>query len=488
LLAGPAWVLAQQHWTAGIGIKLLLSVAIWLLLSDVLAARTTRGRTNTKRLMAQANTDQLTGLASRLLLSDRIERLGTTPESSRSSLLFIDLDGFKTVNDTYGHAAGDELLVAVAERVRSTLRDGDLAARLGGDEFAVLLEGSDVIKATQVSNRMLSVLSGPISLTRGRVAVTASIGIVEIVPSATAEQVLRDADLAMYEAKSAGRNRLSIYERDMQSRMTGRLELETELRDALEADQFEVHYQPVVHMGTRAIVGAEALLRWRHPRRGLLLPEEFLATSEEIGLMEPLGDWILRQACHQAQQWQSIDPARAFTMAVNLSAPEMFAADLGVRVAQALEKAELPGKSLVLEITERVIMTDAALTRQRLEELRSLGVRIAVDDFGTGYSSLAYLREFPIDILKIDRSFVTPLGSDPQSLALLRSIVAIADALVLDVIVEGVETAAQAGILSGLGCHIAQGFHFGRPVSAQEFGRRLDVIRESGDSVRASSA
>jgi EAL domain-containing protein (putative c-di-GMP-specific phosphodiesterase class I) len=175
-------------------------------------------------------------------------------------------------------------------------------------------------------------------------------------------------------------------------------------------------------------------------------------------------------------------------MAVNLSAPEMFAADLGVRVAQALEKAELPGKSLVLEITERVIMTDAALTRQRLEELRSLGVRIAVDDFGTGYSSLAYLREFPIDILKIDRSFVTPLGSDPQSLALLRSIVAIADALVLDVIVEGVETAAQAGILSGLGCHIAQGFHFGRPVSAQEFGRRLDVIRESGDSVRASSA
>jgi diguanylate cyclase (GGDEF)-like protein len=485
LLAGPAWVLAQEQWTVGIGIKLVLAVVIWVLLSDVLAVRTTRGRSNAKRLMAQANTDVLTGLGSRLLLSTRIEGLTATSETACSSLLFIDLDGFKTVNDTYGHAAGDELLVVMADRVRSTLRDHDLAARLGGDEFAVLLEGSDVTQATQVANRMLSALSGPVPLSRGRVTVTASIGIVEIGAPADAEQVLRDADLAMYEAKSAGRNRLSVYQRDMQGRMSRRLELETELRDGLEGGQFEVHYQPVVHTETGTIVGAEALVRWRHPRRGLLLPGEFLATSEEMGLMEPLGDWILRQACEQARRWQSVDPARAFSMAVNLSAPEMFADDLRGRVARALGEAGLPGKCLVLEITERVILVDVALARQRLEELRDLGVRIAIDDFGTGYSSLAYLRELPVDILKIDRSFVAPLGPDHQALALLRSIIGIADALVLDVIVEGVETAAQADIVKGLGCYIAQGFYFGRPSGAHDFGDRLARVREGGESVRA---
>jgi len=474
LLAIPGWVVIQHGWSVGVVIRLLLTLAIWLVLSDVLAVRTARGRATTKRLIAQANTDILTGLASRLLLSDRIEHLGTDADAARSCLLFIDLDGFKTVNDTYGHAAGDELLIAIAQRVRTTLREGDLAARLGGDEFAVLLSDRDIAQATQVANRMLSTLSAPIPLRRGRVAVTASIGIVGIAPPATAERVLRDADLAMYEAKSSGRNRLSIFEPNMQVRMTERLELETELRDGLEANEFELQYQPVVHMGTGAIVGAEALLRWRHPRRGLLAPDEFLVTSEELGLMEPLSDWILRQACHQAYAWQSIDSARAFSIAVNLSAPEMFAADLKGRVERALSDAGLPGALLVLEITERVIMTDAALARQRLEELRSLGVRIAIDDFGTGYSSLAYLRELPIDILKIDRSFVTPLGSDHQALALLRSITAIAEALSLDVIVEGVETAAQVEILNALGCHIAQGFYFGRPTSAEDLGNCLD--------------
>jgi len=473
LFAAPLYVLSQQRWTGDIVVKLILTLALWLLISDVLAVRAERSRTKTKALIARANTDVLTGLGSRLLLSDHIERLMAQSGSATSWLLFIDLDGFKSVNDTFGHGAGDEVLVIVAERLRSTFRDTDLAARLGGDEFAVLLQDSDLAQATEVANRILSVLSGPIALSRSRIAVTASIGIIEIVAPSTAEDVLRDADVAMYEAKAAGRNQMSIYKRDMKARMTKRIELETELRDAFGADQFEVHYQPVVHMGTGDVIGAEALLRWRHPRRGLLAPGEFLAASEDIGLMTPLGDWILRQACHHASAWQSIDPARAFTIAVNLSAPEMFAPDLTTRVQQTLENTGLPGKLLVLEITERVLMANSPLVQQRLQELRHLGVRIAIDDFGTGYSSLAYLREFPVDILKIDRSFVTPLGADHQALALLRSITAIADALVFDVIVEGVETPAQVEILSELGCHIAQGFYFGRPVTAEDLGNRL---------------
>jgi diguanylate cyclase (GGDEF)-like protein len=485
VLAGPAWVLTQGPWNSGVGIKLILAIVIWLLLSDVLAVRTTRSRINTRRLVVQANTDALTGLASRLLLADTIEGLPMMPKRSESSLLFIDLDGFKSVNDTYGHAIGDELLVVVADRIRSTLREGDLAARLGGDEFAALLDVCDLDRATQVANRILSAVSEPITLSRGRVAVTASIGIVKIVPPATAEHVLRDADLAMYEAKSAGRHRLSIFARDMQVRVTDRLELETELRDALGVDQFEVYYQPVVHMGTGAIVGAEALLRWRHPRRGLLAPAEFLDAAERMGLMDLLGDWVLQQACTQAREWQPIDPARVFTMAVNLSVPEMFAANLTNRIERALENAELPAGLLVLEITEGVIMADATLASQRLQEVRSLGVRIAIDDFGTGYSSLAYLRELPIDILKIDQSFVAPLGTDNQAVALLRSIVAMANALVLDVIVEGVETFDQVEMLENLDCHIAQGFYFGRPASARDFGNRLARTREGRGSTRA---
>ncbi len=441
LVVGSAWVVIERPWTAEVGVKLVLALAIWILISEVLAARTERARVRTKRLVAQVNTDVLTGLGSRLYLSDRIERIvmqqGT---SSRSALLFIDLDGFKRINDTYGHSAGDELLVAVARRVESALRDGDLAARLGGDEFVVLLEDRGLDEAEKLAARLITSLNAPYGLSLGRAAITASIGIVEIVPPTTAELVLRDADRAMSEAKAAGRNRLVIYEGAMEERAIRRLELETQLRDALVDKQFEVYYQPVVHSGMHTIIGAEALLRWQHPQRGLLTPDDFLAVSEDIGLIATLGDWVLRQACRQAQGWQSIDPARAFSIAVNLSAPEMFSADLIGRVESALEESGLPGKLLVLEITERIMMADREQATRQLGELRKLGVRIAIDDFGTGYSSLAYVRDLPVDILKIDRSFVTPLGVDHQALALVRAIVGIADALALDVIVEGAET------------------------------------------------
>ncbi len=288
----------------------------------------------------------------------------------------------------------------------------------------------------------------------------------------------------MSEAKAAGRNRLVIYEGAMEERAIRRLELETQLRDALVDEQFEVYYQPVVHSGMHTIIGAEALLRWQHPQRGLLTPDEFLAVSEDIGLIATLGDWVLRQACRQAQGWQSIDPARAFSISVNLSAPEMFSADLIGRVERALAESGLPGKLLVLEITERIMMADRDQATLQLGELRKLGVRIAIDDFGTGYSSLAYVRDLPVDILKIDRSFVTPLGVDHQALALVRAIVGIADALDLDVIVEGAETAAQIELLDELGCQVVQGFYFGQPVSAEELRNRL--MRSRAGSITAS--
>jgi diguanylate cyclase (GGDEF)-like protein len=473
LVTGPVWVAVQRPWTAEVGVRLFLAIVIWVLISEVLAARTERSRVRTKRLIAQANTDVLTGLGSRLYLSDRIEQMATEGDPRGSALLFIDLDGFKVVNETYGHAAGDELLIAVAKRLRSSLREGDLGARLGGDEFVALLDACAMSDAKELATRLLSSLSAPYALSRGRVAVTVSIGIVSVVPPTTAEAALRDADRAMSEAKAAGRNRVSIFEGAMRDRVVRRLALETELRDALAEEQFEVFYQPVVNSGTGAMIGAEALLRWNHPHRGLLTPDAFLVVSEEMGLMEPLGDWILRQATLQATEWQRIDPARAFSIAVNLSAPEMFSADLIGRVDRALDESGLAGRLLVLEITERIMMANTDQAMRQLEELRKLGVRIAIDDFGTGHSSLAYLRDLPIDILKVDRSFVNPLGSDRQALALLRAIVGIADALDLDVVVEGAETAAEIELLDQLGCHIVQGFYYGRPTSAAELSSRL---------------
>jgi diguanylate cyclase (GGDEF)-like protein len=473
LLCVPAWILAQDKFTAALAIRLCLALVVWVLIGETLAARTARGRASTKRLIAQANSDVLTGLASRGSLSDRIAHLLSQPEGSGASLLLIDLDGFKTINDTFGHAAGDELLIGVANRLRASVRPEDLVARLGGDEFGLLLEHGDLCTAAEVAKRVLVTMGEPMTLSRGRVAVTASIGIVGTGGATTAEGVLRDADVAMYEAKSSGRNRMAIYEQEMQDRVASRLQLETELRDAVEGGQFEIHYQPIVNIRTGDIVGAEALLRWDHPVRGLLGPAEFLSASEEIGIIVPLGRRILRQACLQARSWQCRHPERALTIAVNLSAPEMFAADFATEVKEELARADLPGQTLVLEITERLLMADSSLVRKRLEELKELGVRVAIDDFGTGYSSLAYLREFPVDILKIDQSFIRPLGQNRQASGLLRSILAMAEALALDVIVEGVETSAQADILADMGCSIAQGYYFGRPMPADNLAARL---------------
>jgi diguanylate cyclase (GGDEF)-like protein len=462
-VAAACWLVCQSDIDASTTIRLSVAVTMWLLVGIALATRTAVDRSRNTELLDRANTDALTGLASRSFLIDQINGALDAPSSSGSSVVVIDLDAFKGVNDMFGHAAGDELLVEIARRIRTAFRSDDTCARLGGDEFAVLMRRADLRQAADAAARLVQLITEPVTLTRGRMAVTASVGIASLDGAANAAEVLHDADLAMYESKSAGRNRASTFEREMGERRAARLQLETELRDALQHEQFELYYQPVVHLQTGAIIGTEALLRWNHPQRGLLGPAQFLSTSEEIGVIVTLGDWILHKACHQAVQWQPVDPGRALTMAVNVSAPEMLAPDFVTRVRNVLTSSGLPGTLLVLEITERLVVSDAPLVRERIDELRQLGVRIAIDDFGTGYSSLAYLRELPVDILKIDQNFVKPLGVDARAGALLKSIVAVADALQLGVIVEGVETPDQIEILTSLGCEVAQGFHFARP-------------------------
>jgi diguanylate cyclase (GGDEF)-like protein len=468
LVVAPSWVYCQQGFTSQVGIRLPIALGVWILIGEVLAARAGQSRALTAELIEQASTDTLTGLASRLTMADRIDRSLSNNGGEPSSLLLLDLDGFKVINEAFGHAAGDELLVAVAERISACTTADDLVARLGGDEFAVYLPGCPLAHALGVGQRLVKVLAVPIELTRGSVGVTVSVGALDLGTCATAQQALQNVDVAMHHAKVSGQNRVSAFATDMQERIAARLRLESELRKAVDEDQFEVYYQPTVHAETRDTVGFEALVRWRHPQRGLLPAGEFIDVCEDMGLIVPLGNWILNTACQQASRWQPLDPARRLTMAVNLSARQLFDTDLVSEVREALATADLRGDALVLEITERLLLVDSPFVLRQLNELKGLGIRIAIDDFGTGYSSLAYLREFPIDILKIDRSFVEPLGEDHQAIALVRSIIGLAEALSLDVIAEGAETVAQVELLTQIGCSVIQGYYFGQPASAEE--------------------
>jgi diguanylate cyclase (GGDEF)-like protein/PAS domain S-box-containing protein len=417
------------------------------------------------RLRDLAHRDSLTGLANRVRIMERVDETVAQLEGTERSvaLLLLDLDGFKAVNDSFGHAVGDELLVAVAGRLLSCLRSHDLAARLGGDEFAILLEPVDGQEAVRVAERILEVLAQPIDLRRAQVVVTASIGIAHGNGQRSTQDLLRDADVAMYMAKGQGKNRLVVFHPSMQERVATRLRLESELRRAVEREEFELHYQPIVNLDTQRIIGVEALVRWRHPERGLLLPADFISVAEETGLIVPIGRWILTQACAQAANWQVLDPAQLVSIGVNLSPRQLHDAGLVEVAASALSVAQLPAAALTIEITENLLLGDSSLAEARLAQLRAMGIRVAVDDFGTGYSSLAYLRRLPVDTLKIDRSFVAPLSDGPRPAALVRSIIDLAAALDLDTVAEGVENAEQAAILNSLGCHVAQGYYFGYP-------------------------
>jgi diguanylate cyclase (GGDEF)-like protein/PAS domain S-box-containing protein len=432
-----------------------------------------------RQLVHQAFHDALTGLANRALFLDRLghalARAGRQEETL--AVLFVDLDGFKVVNDSLGHAAGDALLGAVAARLRACARAGDTVARLGGDEFVLLLEGlADGDEAARAARRIAAALAPAFAVDGQELFVTASVGVALNTPDHDgAEALLRDADIAMYRAKRAGRARWALFDPSMNG-AAARLALETDLHRAVgpgRCAEFVLHYQPLIALATGRIAGVEALLRWRHPVRGLVPPGDFIPLAEETGLILPLGRWALGAACRQLRAWQLRTGDHALTVGVNLSASEFLQPDLAAAVAGVLAETGLPPATLTLEITESVLMAEVARSRAALDALRALGVRLAIDDFGTGYSSLAYLQRFRVDTLKIDRAFVTGVDGHPEGAAIVRAIVTLAHALGLGVTAEGVETAAEAAYLRGLGCAQGQGYHFARPLPPEALAARL---------------
>jgi diguanylate cyclase (GGDEF)-like protein len=422
-------------------------------------------RTNENQLLR----DPLTGLPSRLLflnrLSGALERLQRRP-GRYVAVLFLDLDRFKVINDSLGHPAGDQLILAVAERLRHALRRQETIARFGGDEFAVLCEDlRDEQDAVAVAERLLKSFSLPFHLSHGNAVSSASVGIaVAADPDQDGEDLIRDADAAMYRAKQAGGARLMLFDDVTRQRALDRLHTENALRDALVREEFRVYFQPEVSVETGSIVGLEALVRWEHPERGLVPPADFIGLAEETGLIVPIGSWVLHEACGHAQRWQQeragTDP---LTVRVNVSGRQLAENNLVETVTEALEATGLDPSVLCLEVTESVLIEDPDSSSETLARLKALGVQIAVDDFGTGYSSLEHLRRFPIDCVKIDRSFVRGLPESSEDVAIVGAVIELGHALNLSVVAEGVETSDQLGNLQTAGCDTAQGFLFSRP-------------------------
>jgi diguanylate cyclase (GGDEF)-like protein/PAS domain S-box-containing protein len=424
-------------------------------------------------MLHQAFHDTLTGLPNRALFLDRLGQALTRRGriGSLTAVLFLDLDRFKWINDSLGHAAGDDLLVQVADRLSSAIRSGDSVARFGGDEFVVLCDELDGDwEARVIAERIGAALNDHFCVEGRDITVTASIGFATTAAAsgATGDALLRDADAAMYRAKERGRHRIEAFQGGMRAMALERLEVETDLRRALERDELVVHYQPVVRM-TGAMVGVEALVRWQHPEKGLVPPGEFIPVAEETGLIQAVGAFVLHEACRQVAAWNRENPDRApLSVAVNLSARQMSAADLTRLVLTALNESGLEPGLLCLEITESVLMEDVTASRSVLQSLKELGVRLGIDDFGTGYSSLLYLRRFPVDFLKVDRSFVSGLGENSEDGAIVAGVLGLAHALGVGAIAEGVEQPAQADKLAALGCEQAQGFLWSRPLPAAE--------------------
>lgn len=466
----PADTQAAIVFTAGATMSLLMALLALMLMRSrerALGLADERGG----QLRHQALHDALTGLPNRVLALDRAERMLARAyrEHVLPAALYIDLDGFKDVNDTFGHRAGDELLKTVAARLSSVLRDVDTAARLGADEFLVLMEGSSLKAGPElVAERLLEVLRLPYEIDRSstaRISMTASIGIA-FGHRASAEELLRDAGLALQKAKSSGHNRYALFESSMRAAVHDRVTLEMDLADAAARGELFLLYQPMFDLRSEQLVAVEALLRWRHPMRGVLTPEEFIPLAEESGLIVPLGRWALHEACRQLGAWQR--KGHDLGMSVNVSARQLDSEALLEEVRKALRTNNLQPRTLTLEVTETTIMSDAHATAQRLQQLERLGVRIAIDDFGTGYSSLAYLRQFPVDALKIDRSFVKEISESPESATLTNMLVQLGKALGLRTIAEGIETEAQLRALQLVGCDLGQGYLLAHPFDTRE--------------------
>jgi diguanylate cyclase (GGDEF)-like protein/PAS domain S-box-containing protein len=438
----------------------------------------TERREMEEQLVREALHDRLTGLPNRALFVDRLtQSLAALPRHHGAlAVLFLDVDRFKVINDSLGHDAGDGVLVELGQRLERLMRPGDTVARFGGDEFVVLCQDIDhPVEAVHVAERLTEGLNGPIGVNGSDVVVTVSVGIAMSSSSADlAGDLLRDADAAMYRAKRDGRARSVLFADTMRQEALARLDTELELRRALTSGDLRLHYQPVVDLTSGLVIGVEALLRWEHRTRGLVMPIDIITIAEETGLIVPLGEWVLEEACEQLVRWHQDFPH--LTMAVNLSGVQLARPDLVARVAEVLERTGVQRSALSLEITESVLMRDAEEALVVLEELKALGVRISVDDFGTGYSSLSYLKRFPVDVLKIDRSFVDGLGSDADDLAIVQAILALARSLGIDIIAEGVETTVQRDVLQDLGCRLAQGYLLGRPGAAVDVADHLGAV------------
>ncbi len=416
--------------------------------------------------------DALTGLPNRALFMDHLKlaiarsRRNTT---TKFAVLYLDLDRFKVINDSLGHTIGDQLLVGIADRLKKNLRPGDTVARLGGDEFTVLVEDiTDETESVQVAERVQQELSIPFNLSGREVFTTVSMG---IAPSAVgyerAEDILRDADTAMYRAKSLGKARYEIFDKAMHARAINLLQMETDMRRALEREEFILHYQPIVALDNFRLRGFEALVRWQHPERGFISPMDFIPVAEETGMIVPLGEWVMREACRQMNGWQKMFPLdHPLFITVNLSSKQFSQNALISTFAMILQETGVKPQSVKLEITESVVMENIETATEMLRQLRSLGVKLAIDDFGTGYSSLSYLHRFPIDTLKIDRSFVTRMSENNENTEIVRTIVVLAQNLGMDVVAEGVETNEQLVLLQKLGCENGQGYFFSKPVNA----------------------
>ena len=428
----------------------------------------------------QAFRDALTRLPNRALFQDRVEHAlaRATRHPGALAVLFVDLDGFKSVNDSLGHGAGDELLREVAERLRACVRPADSVARLGGDEFAVLVEDITAQEdATKVAQRLCDAVAVPFSIGGHDASVTASVGIAFNRSADTADELLRNADVAMYAGKDSGRAQYKLFAVEMHTAVVSRVELEHQIRVACDLEQFAVYYQPIISLETGRLAGLEALVRWQHPTRGLLAPAEFIDVAVKTGTIVPIGRWVLDTACQRARQWHDRHPSVPFTISVNLSPVQLFQPDLVETVRGALDRWGVAPEALVLELTEEVMIKDADTAARRLQELKDLGVQLAIDDFGTGYSSLNYLRHLPVDILKIDKSFVDGLTAGPTESAFGKLIIDFAHTLGLRTVAEGVEQADQAVALRRLGCHLAQGYLFAKPLPAADVDAFIDATK-----------